>query len=405
MSVTRILMNRAGRAGVLMFLLGVCVPLYAQRTYTVGTSVDIVGGLDSYPNSGAPAAEAPMDPFYGILPNITLDSRTARTTISASYGFGYNRFQTELPRETKTHSASLTLSRQLNPRWNFLLSESFNQSDDLFTYYALLGVEVLDESMVIYFSPVATNQALGTNRVRTSFNHDLSARSTLSFGGEHSFTYYGNDDSLVGLSDQQTVSGDVNYIRRLNDRTSLNVSYNGSYYTFDKFNSAISNTIQVGLSSVLAKETTLSLSVGPSQVRNIEADVNNMNYQASASLAKKIKGNSFHVTLSQGNSTSSGVGTISNTRSASLGISRTFGRRVSLFGDASAFQGSGIVGNPFNTKGTSITGNVGIAIARNLSIQTGAHFQRYTQPSPYAFTQKRVFATLRYSVPTLFRSH
>ena len=406
MSAKRIFMNRTRSAAVLVLLLGLSAPLYSQRTYNVNGTIDVVGGFDSYPPStGVPTGgDVPTDPFYGVLPGISLQSRTARTVLNATYGFGLNHYASELPRDSKSHSASLSLSRDLGPRWTFTVTDWFSRTDDLFTYYALLGVELVDEDLVLYFSPVAANQTLTTNRVGASFSHQLSPRSSITFGGEHGLGYYGNDADLVGLSDQNQFSGNFGYSRRITDRTSLTVSYNAGYFAFDKFNSAVSNAVTAGLSSIIAKDTTVSLSVGPSHVRNIEVNVDNLSYQASASLTKAIKGNSFHFTLSQGNATTSGVGTISSTRSASAGISRTFGRRVSVFADASAFQGTGIIGNPFNTKGTTITGNVGLAIARNLSLQTGVQFQRYMQPSPYAFTQKRLFASLRYTQPNLLRS-
>ncbi|HET9215744.1 MAG TPA: hypothetical protein VFR18_02125 [Terriglobia bacterium] len=408
MRIARLLKSRAAGIGrVCVLLIGLSAPLFAQRTYTVSTSVDVIGGFESYPQtSGLPVqpTEAPVDPFYGVLPGITLESRTARSEFSLNYGFGFTHYATELPRDTRTHNVHASISRRLSSRWTMDISEWFSQTNDLFSYYALLGAELVDDGLVFYFSPVATNQSVRTNNLSASFNHDLSARSTLSFNGGWTLGGYGNAGNLVGLSDQNSFSGGVEYSRRISERLSWNLGYSGQYFTYDKFGSAVSNAVHFGLESVIAKGTKVSVSVGPSQVKNLNVDIDNTNFQASGSVTKEIKGNSFHFTLAQGNATSSGVGTISSTRSASAGVARTFGRRVSVFADASVFEGLGIIGNPFNTKGTSITGNVGIAIARNVSVHTGVQFQKYTQPSPYAFTQKRVFASVRYTQPNLFRS-
>ena len=409
MRIARLLNSRVGRIGnVCMLLIALSAPLSAQRTYTVGTSVDVTGGLESYPYTnglpGQPPTEAPTDPFYGVLPGITLQSRTARSELTATYGFGYTHYASELPRDTRTHNVNVSISRQLSPRWDMSITEWFTQTNDLFSYYALLGAELVDEGLVFYFSPVATNQSVRTNSLAADFNHDLSARSTLSFRGAYTLGSYAQAESLVGLSDQHTFSGGLDYTRRMSERLSWSLGYSGDYFTFDKFGSALSTAVHFGLESVLAKGTVLSVRVGPSHVKNLNVNVDNTNFHATGSLTKQIKGNSFHFSLTQGNATSSGVGSISSTRSASAGVSRTFGRRVNVFADASAFEGLGIIGNPFNTKGTSITGNVGIAIAKNVSIQTGVQFQRYSQPSPYAFTQKRVFASVRYTQPNLYRS-
>jgi hypothetical protein len=370
--------------------------------------VDVTGGLESYPtNNGLPGqtTEAPVDPFYGVLPSITLSSRTARSELTATYGFGFTRYATELPRNTMTHNVYVSISRQLSPRWNMSLNEGYTQTNDLYSYYALLGVELVEEGMVFYFSPVATNQTVRTNTLGASFQHDFSARSSLSFNGQYTLGSYANVSNLVGLSDQNTFSGGVTYTRRISERLSWNLAYSGSYFTYDKFASAISNNVSFGIEYTIAKGTIVSASGGPAQTKNLNLDVDNTNFYATGSLTKEVKGNNLHFTLSQGNTASSGVGTVSSTRSAAAGVSRALGRRVGIFADASLYEGRGIVGNPFNTKGMSATGNVSFQIARNLSLRTGVHFQRYTQPAPYAFTQKRLFASLSYSQPNLYRSH
>lgn len=394
----------AVRAGLVFLLIGCSVPAFAQRITTVGTTIDVVGGLENLPASGLPGESSQMQEFYGLLPGINLSSTTARTTIGATYSYGWNRFGGDLPRTTSSHAGSVSLTSQLNPRWNLSLTDYYSRTNDIYTFYALRGVEIVEDSLVFYFSPTATGQAFTTNSVAFNLNHDLSARSTLSFQAAHSLGRYEMDETLPGLSDQHNVSGGVSYSRQINDRTSWNLGYTTAFYSFDKFNSAISNAVNVGLSSRLTKNTTASLSVGPSHVKNLHVEVNNTSYQATASLSQNVKENYFHISFSTGNSTSTGVGSLSSSRSVTGGFSRGFGRRVNLFASASAFQGTGIVGNPLNSKGTSLTGNVGFLLAKNLSLQTGALYQRYTQPAPYSYTQKRVFVSLRYSQPNLVRT-
>jgi hypothetical protein len=218
--------------------------------------------------------------------------------------------------------------------------------------------------------------------------------------------FYGeSENALIGLSNLQTISANATYTRRINERTSWNVGYSGSYFSFDKFNSAVSTAVTVGLSSTVAKNTSVNVSAGPSRVNNLGVPGNNTSLVASLSITRKIKENNFHASISNNNATASGVGSVSNTRSLTAGISRELGRRVSVFADFSAFDGTGVVGNPFRTRGTSATANMGFSLARNLSLQGGIQYQRYTQPSPYAYSQRRAFVSLRYSHPNLLRSH
>jgi hypothetical protein len=395
----------AVRAGLVLLLLGCSIPAFGQRITTVGTTIDVVGGFENLPASGLPGDSSQMQEFYGLLPGINLTSTTARTTLGATYSYGWNRFGDDLPRTTSSHAASVSLSSRLSPRWNFNLSDYYSRTNDIYNFYALRGVEIVEDSLVFYFSPTATGQAFTTNTVAMNLDHDLSAKSTLSFNAAHSLGRYEIDDALPGLSDQNNVSGGMTYSRQINDRTSWNLAYTAAFYSFDKFNSALSNAVTVGLSSRLTRNTTLSLSIGPSHVKNLHFAVTNTSYQATASLSQTVKENYFHISLNQGNSTSTGVGSLSSSRSATLGFSRGFGRRVNVFASAAAFQGTGIVGNPLNSQGTSLTGNVGFLLAKNLSLQTGALYQRYTQPAPYSYTQKRVFVSLRYSQPNLLRTH
>jgi hypothetical protein len=300
------------------------------------------------------------------------------------------------------------LSRELSPRWSLRVSDYYSRTNDLYTFYALRGAEIQEEGLVLYFYPVTTNTSIGTNSLSVSVDHTLSPRSELSFTASHSIGLYGTGQAaapLVGLSDLQTISATASYTRRLNDRTSLSVGYNGSYFGFDSFDGAVSTAVTVGLSTVVAKDTTFDISAGPSRVSNVSVEgSNNTNLAASVSLSKRIEKNSFSFSLSNNNATASGVGSVSNTRSAIASVSRPLSRRVSIYGNFSAYDGTGIVGNPFRTRGISATANVGYSLARNLSLHGGFQYQRYIHPVQYAYTQKGVFVSLRYSHPNLLRS-
>jgi hypothetical protein len=390
----------------IVFLLGWCLPAQAQRVTSLSGSVDVGGGLDIYPTNTVNGESSVSDSFYNLSPSATISSRTARSTLSLGYAFGYNHFGNDTPRNSTSHAISLSWNRQLSTRWNMSVSDYYSLTNDLQTFYALRGLAIEDDALVLYFYPVTTNTSIGTNHISLGVNRTLSPRSQLSFSVNHSMGLYGETEEvpLVGLSDQQTISASVSYSRQLTDRMSWNVAYNGSYFSFDNFNSAISTAVIAGLTSTVAKDTTLSINAGPQRVNNLKTPGNNTSVTASISVSKRFKENNFHASIGHDNASSSGVGSVSTTRRASAGVSRSFGHRVNVFGDFSLFDGTGIVGNPFQTRGTSATANMGFTLARNLSLQGGVQFQRYTKPSPYAYTQKRLFVSLRYSHPNLLRS-
>ena len=98
-----------------------------------------------------------------------------------------------------------------------------------------------------------------------------------------------------------------------------------------------------------------------------------------------------------------GLGSVSRTRRATVGFGRALGRRVSAFADATAFDSTGILDNTFNTRGLFASANMSFALTSKMSVQGGVSYQRYNQPSEFETSQKRVFASLRYSLPNLLR--
>jgi hypothetical protein len=393
-------------AGIAFMATSWCLPAHAQRVTQLDGAISVSGGLSNYPTNTLGGGSSQSEGFYNVSPSANVSSRTARSTLGVSYAFGWNYYDSELARHSTSHTGSLSLSREFSPRWNIRVSDYYNRTNDVHTFYALRGFAVEEEAIVVYFYPVTTNASLATNALSVSFDHTLSPKSTLAFGASHSIGFYpGVEGAPLGLSDLQTISANASFTRRLNERTSVNVGYNGSYFSFDKFNSAVSTAVTVGLSSEVAKNTTVSASAGPSRVNNLNIPGSNTSLVASLSIAKTIKENNFHASISNNNATTSGVGTVSNTRTLSAGISRNLGRRVDVFADFSAFDGTGVVGNPYRTRGTSATANMGYRLAKNLFARGGIQYQRYTQPSPYAYTQRQLFASLQYTHPNLLRSH
>jgi hypothetical protein len=403
MGMRRIAMVRARLFAAVFLLAGLCVPAYAQRSTALSASVDLVGGLDSNPGGNVIGTTTQANGFYSVYPALSITNRGSRSTLDLTYAFGWNQFQSELPRHSTTHTVSLAWSRNFSSRWNMTLGESFSQSDDLYSFYALRGVALVEEQLVFVFAPVATEQTVRSNRLSIAVNHDISPRSTLSFHADHTMGIYEDAGTGTGLSDQYYATAGATYSRKVSERTSWEAGFTATRFGFDRFNGATSNVVHVGVTRVLAKDTSLRLTVGPSYVRHAGPDGANLGYQATASLTKAIERNSFHASFAQDNAMSTGLGSVSTTRTASAGFSRAFNRRVSGFADFSAFDGRAYIGNVLNSRGLSATGNVSVTLAKNLSLQGGVTFLRYSEPAPYAVTQKRVFVSLRYTQPDLLR--
>jgi hypothetical protein len=397
-------MSFAARSvGAILVLLVLSAPVRAQRENTVGTTLDFVGGAELYPRFNAPLAQSGTVPFVSTYPSISLNSQGEHSLITAGYVFGWRRAGTKLPADTKSHTASVGFSSRIGQRWNVEVEEAFAMTDDLQTFYQLRGVDLAGENLVFLLAPVVSEQAFRTNDASFGLSYSFSQRASLTFGGEHTLRDYVSANFATLLSDQQSSSLNVGYSRRISDRTEWTVSYTGSLYNFDNFNDALLHVARAGVRTKVARDVDLSFSAGPSHVKALRSNDSHSSYEATASIKKTIKGNDFQLSFSQDNGNSNGIGSVSNTRLVTLGFGRSLGRRTTVYADASAFQSKGVLDNTFDRAGTSAAVNMGFALSRAWSLQGGAQFQRHSKPAPLAFTQTRLFVSLRYSNPTLLR--
>jgi hypothetical protein len=377
--------------------------LSAQRVSSLGTTIDVVGGFDKNPQVLGGSNQHANS--YSIYPALSFGSQGAESHFSATYAFGWNRLAAQPPVDSNSHIASANLQKPLSSRSNMSLSSSFSSTSDVQTMFALRGIiPNEDESgLIALFQPVAVRQSAITFGTNVGFDHRLSDRSSLSFGGEYTRRDY-KTSAIRSLSDQNGLSGNVSYSRRITERASWNLGYQGSYYRFTNFDAVVSNSVQFGISNQLAKETSFNSSFGISHVQNSGDSSYSASFEGSASLAQTIKRNIFDLSFSQNYGHPSGLGAVSRNRRASLGVSRELGRHVNVYASANVSDSKGILDNTVSSRGGGAAANVGFLLTQQLSLQVGAQLQRYTQPAPFAFTQKRLFASLRYTHPNLLRS-
>ena len=177
----------------------------------------------------------------------------------------------------------------------------------------------------------------------------------------------------------------------------------------------------------------MDLTVGASRIASLGPAGSSVGYNTSVSLSR----NSFSVSYTQATGQQSGVGSTSDTRIVGATINRTFGDadlslNVSGFearprfdnpfsnrgltagaaiglGDASLSlnvsesKTEGNIDDSFNNRGVAAIATIGLRITDTMSIQGGGQFQRNTPASGLGFTQKRVFVSLSFSDPNLWR--
>jgi hypothetical protein len=384
----------------LLLLVFSSATLNAERKYNLGATVHFSSGVES-DTRFVGTAKTHYDPSFSLYPAISLQSSGPRSTLDFQYAFGWHRVQTEQKYETQSHIGTVSFSKRLSPRWNTSISNSFALSNDVQTFYALRGVLPTPEGLTFFFYPVVTNQLTTTNTLSGSVDHSFSTRSKLAFAGTYGLRHY--PLAGRGLTNQRDGSASVSYSRNISEHTSWNLGYSMSTYAFTDYGDARQHAVRFGMTTELAQKTSFSLSAGVSQSQSDGASGRFGSFDTSASLQRDIKRNLVHISFSH-STVPSGLGSLSKNRTMNAGWSRAIGRVTSLSAGVSAFDGIGVLDNEFATRGGSAFGNIGFMVSRKLSVQVGGHYQRYTRPVIYQFTQKGLFVSLGYSEPNLWHS-
>src|SRR5438552_3548195 len=109
----------------------------APRKYDFGATVDVVGGttnrlagVSPVGTANSAAGNQSLFLFYGAYPTFTFDSTAGHSIINATYSYGLNQTRSAQNLSHNSHSASVRLSRQLNPDWKIDASESFESTSD-----------------------------------------------------------------------------------------------------------------------------------------------------------------------------------------------------------------------------------------------------------------------------------
>jgi outer membrane protein assembly factor BamA len=393
---------------ILFLILWVALPLAArQREYVIGTGVSLIGGGDNNPRSltgGMTERSRELRVFYGAYPGIALTSTGARSSVGLSYAFGFDRVETDPRRQGESHSATVDLSRDLGPQWDLSLSDTFQISSDMTTFNAFRGIATDPEQPGFLFDPVAAGLSARTNRAALALTRQTGPGTRLSFTGSHSSRKYGGENPFPrALSDQQNASAGVAYTAPLGVRGSWTAGYTAGYSDFRDFENVASHSASLGFSREIARDLTFGLSAGPSYVGSRGADgASYLGYNAAASLRHLRGENAFSLYASVRSGRPSGLGAVSDTRRAGLSFTRR-ARPIDLFVDVAAFDARGRLGNSARTRAISAAATVGYPFTDTLSLQVGGRYQRYADTAIFGFTQERLFASLRYDDPELWR--
>ncbi len=307
--------------------------------YVVGTTANLVSGGSNTPSSlgvGSAAAARQFAFFYAAYPSLRIDSAGEHSTFGASYNFGWNHVYNQQNMSVASHQASLNYSRTLLKRWKINLAGSFQMTSDAATFNALQGIAPVSQDFNYLVSTTAVSEVMRNGATSFLTDYTIDDKSTLSATVSYNFLNYANTGiSSASLVNQQRVSGGMTYSRKTSTHETWSLGYSGAVSVFKGFGDVSTQTVHVGYSDTIRPNLVFALSVGASQVENLESGASTVGANTSVSLQKNIpekdgKIYSFTLHYSQDTGSPTGLGTVSNTRTGGVGLNRS-GRTASMF--------------------------------------------------------------------------
>jgi hypothetical protein len=371
----------------------------ANAQSALGFSVDTAGG--GLYRSHAPE---PYEAFGSLYPSLSLRSGGQRSTFSAAYTYGIERTLKSAGTNSDSHAGSFSFNSQLSPRMKLGLSDSYLKTTNPNAFFAIRAVIPEDGGPLVFF-PIAVDISTATNSSAIDIDYVVNARSNFSVAVSHNLRKYGLvADTLRGtLSNQQSVVATANYERHTSERNAWTVTYSGDYSIFREFDSAQSHVLSLGFSRSLTPTTKLSITGGAASViANEDSNAGYTTYTSSARLERETAHGALAIYFERATGRSSGLGSISDTARAGFNYQQTF-RTFTAFVDASAFDTKARFGVVDQTTGASAAASLGVPLSRSTHLRIGGQYQHYGRSANFGFTEGRVFVSLSYSKPTLWR--
>ena len=372
-----------------------------DRKYMIGTTIDLVGGGNRAQTPSLSNAAGSF--FYEAYPSVDIRSAGSHSQLEISYAFGLSRFNNDLNYNSNSHAVSAMLSGSVAPKWKLSVADRFQRSSNFATFDATRGI--LSTANGFVFNPVAHDILTETNNVSFTADYTANEKSSLSLNASHLFVSYPHSEPFNGLLfDQQRVSESITYSQKVTENGGWNLTYDGAYADLGhQFPNTHTHAVSAGYFQQIGHDLTLRLAAGPTYVRTAAPFENYSGYNAHVSVQKPIKSNALLLYYAHESGASTGLGSISDNDRAGFGVSRSIGTNASFFADVSLFDLRSKLGVNYKTRGISTAASVGIPVGRMLSLRWGAQYQRYDEASVFGFEQTRIYISVRFNAPELWK--
>jgi hypothetical protein len=166
------------------------------------------------------------DESYSLAPVISIDTKTPRLQLVATYAPGFTFYQHTSALNESDHNASLKFKYRLSPHVTFSAEDAFLKSSNIFNQQNLgpaLSVSGgADTTNLSVMAPVADRFS---NSGTAGLNYQFSLNGMLGVNGNFTFLDYPNPSQVPGLYNSRSLAGSAFYSHRISKMHYVGATY------------------------------------------------------------------------------------------------------------------------------------------------------------------------------------
>ncbi len=393
----------------ILSILFIACPLFAERNYIAGFTMGVSGGASN--NAGGSSFSfsqlaGSMEPFYGVSPGLNLKSTGRHSEWLFDYNFQGQRFESDQPITSLSHYANFSLTGQAGEKNRYHVFGHFYNTPNFFAESVYVGIVLTPEGFQFLYDPLAAYRTTTSLTAGANLEHDLNAKSFITFGGDYSYRFYEKDKTEPAsayLSDQISIRADASWSFKQNQHRTLSLKYTMSEHDYKDYYDSRSHTASLGVKQQFSPSLSMNLEAGPTYVEPQAQYAGYLGLTGSFNLTRLFRSDTVTLFYRYASGSTTGLGSIANTQNAGLGLVHTFTKRLTASASGSVYQGKGIRDNPYDNQGLNSAASISYAMGERWFFSLGGSYRKLTGTNTVDQDYKQVYLSVSYRAPEMWR--
>jgi hypothetical protein len=381
---------------------------HAERRYTLGSQLNFVAGGTNQQTLSSIQFQKGLAPFYGFYPTVDILSAGQTTQVNLSYSALLERYVGDQSFTSNSNLARVGFLKK-GQRYKLEFNASFSDSPEDLLINVITGTVPEANGFRFLFQPSRTQSSRQAIYGGAGTEVTLSERSYLSFDFlAASLNYYdinappNTDPNSLLFLDQIRKEGRLGYAYKLDGSHVASVHY---IYTDTSFGGhGIGKTQGVAFTYATQINPALQFTVtgGPAFLSGRLEPVS-VGYIAAARVMRRLGSSNLAAYYNHGSGDGTGLGSLSNIHSTGFNMSSPLSRKIAIGVGISSFIGAGGSGVGRYT-GVYSAADLSYELGRRWYVSLGGEYRFNSNNSPLDQDFKRIFVSLRFRAPDLWRS-